>query len=582
MRRKIKKLFVLIISLLIFITQINVTNSIKAAEDAKIILENNTSRERFHVGRMIGESVPIDIKATSKSISGLTFTSGNSSIVSVSTINGERKLVFKSEGISVITMKVTVGKTNITKKLLASCLTKKNLSGKLRSGATVYQGCSDQQGISSDVSEIKGTNEKERTVDIKGVCGNYYQIFTKDGKTWTDRKEDFGYVKKSDVNLIINGLSIPNEIHIFNTKDEIIPLRANPVDYPVDKSKMRWTSSNNSIVTVDNNGKIHGCSEGNAVVTMNYDNGKFTGKCKVYVEPYIAVKSIKLIPDRDNIDDGLMGKFDVEILPENASIKKCDWVVSSDKMLQIDQSGRYLATSPGKVNVKVISRDNGLSDSCSLVINEVLATGMVLQKEDEIAVGETKEMSWRMIPANASNKRGTWTSSNTSIATIDSKGIVKGIKAGTVTITRKSELGFVKTCQLKVINYVEDIEINEGLLDMKIGTTKKLVANIIPGNAFKLIKWKTKDSSIVSVDKNGIIRANKLGETEITVYDQYTGAFDFVIVDVVKKLKKVEKKSKKKKSSKSKSKNDKKSSKKKTAKKKETKKKTAKKSNKKK
>ena len=554
MKNKIIAIVIILIAIIGGIFDFGAWKQIQAANsDAKIVLinEDEDSRERFHIGRLVGNSETISAvgnKAGVK-VTSVNYTSSNSSAVSISQSGKTCNLLFKEEGTSVITMTCKADGVSVTKKLLASSLKNVELEGTLKKGAIVYEGCSSTNNITSDDSEIKATNNKDREISVDGECGQFYRVWI-DEDIWGSLKENFGYVYKKDVVIPIKNISVPKELTIFETKEDQINVIVDPKDLKVDMSQIKWSTTNQNVVSVDG-GKVLGKSIGSATVTMSYNNGEFIGKTKVKVEPYIPVTSIRVIPDRTEIDDGLNGKIDVEILPENASIKKVEWKVSSDRILGIDQSARYIAKAPGTVTITAKSRDNGLSDSCNITVKEVKALGMVMQDKAELGVGEIMPISWRMEPFNATNKKGSWASSNTSIVKIDDKGNMTGVKPGKAVITRTSALGFVKKCEVTVVNYVEEIWLDEHYLTVQKGKTLTPRVDITPANAYKDIKWRSKNNAIASVDKNGKITATKIGKTEVIVYDQYTGAYDTCFVSVVKKVK-TKKSGSKKKSSKKK------------------------------
>ena len=549
----LKRMIVLFVALTLIISH-PLETKVSAANTSAKIIENGgdeSSRERFHMGRIVGNTETLTTVGykSGVSITDVRYTTSNSSVVSINQSGKKCTITFAREGISVITMTCKADGDSVTKKLLASSLKAVDLEGTLKKGATVYEGCSSVSHISSGDSEIKATNNKNREVEIDGECGDFYRVWI-DEEIWGDLHEDFGYVYKKDVTIPINSMTVPQTMTIFESKEDQIDITVDPEDLKIDMSKVKWTSTNQNVVTVNSNGKVKGIGTGSATVTMSYNNGEFIGKTRIKVEPYVPVTGIRVIPDRTEVDDGLTGKVEVEILPENASIKKVEWKVSSDKILYIDQSARYLAKSPGTVTITAISRDNGLSDSCALKVKEVLATGMVMQGKAEVGVGETISIAWRMEPSNATNKKGSWTSSNTSIVRVNDKGEITGIKTGKATITRKSVLGYVKKCEVTVTNYVREIWLDEYYLTIQKGKTLTPRVTIIPSNANKDIKWRTKDNTIISIDKKGKITAKKIGETEMIVYDQKTGAYDTCFVTVVKKEKAKKKTTKKKKSKK--------------------------------
>jgi uncharacterized protein YjdB len=120
-------------------------------------------------------------------------------------------------------------------------------------------------------------------------------------------------------------------------------------------------------------------------------------------------------------------------------------------------------------------------------------------------------------PTNATNKNITWISSDNSIATVIN-GVIKGIKAGSATITVTTADGSKKaTVAVTVKNVaVTGITLNMTSTDLIIGDSKTITATIAPANATnKNITWISSDNSIVTVT-NGVIKGIKVGNVTIT------------------------------------------------------------------
>ena len=106
---------------------------------------------------------------------------------------------------------------------------------------------------------------------------------------------------------------------------------------------------------------------------------------------------------------------------------------------------------------------------------EIEVEGISLNKDTipSLYVDETITLTATITPSDATNKELTWTSSNSEVATVDEKGVVKGIKAGKATITVKSNNGKSSSCEVTVVNKEEVKKSSEALikkLTIKNGT----------------------------------------------------------------------------------------------------------------
>ena len=153
------------------------------------------------------------------------------------------------------------------------------------------------------------------------------------------------------------------------------------------------------------------------------------------------------------------------------------------------------------------------------VINAV--TGITLSNTElNLEAGNSTTLETTIEPEIATNKNVTWTSSNTSVATVVD-GIVTAVGAGTATITVTTEDGgYTATCSVtvkKTTVEVTGISLDKSsvTLDFNNDCTTTLTATITPENATnKNVRWYSTNTSVAEV-KNGVVTAVDLGEATI-------------------------------------------------------------------
>ena len=150
---------------------------------------------------------------------------------------------------------------------------------------------------------------------------------------------------------------------------------------------------------------------------------------------------------------------------------------------------------------------------------QVAVTGMTLEKKSiEVEKGKTETINAIITPENATRKAITWTSSDTNVATV-TNGVVKGISAGTATITATTKDGnFTDTCEVTVTqNAVTGIRISEKLIDLGMGYKKQITATVMPDDATdKSVEWTSENPEIAAVSDNGTITGKSYGRTVVT------------------------------------------------------------------
>ena len=137
-------------------------------------------------------------------------------------------------------------------------------------------------------------------------------------------------------------------------------------------------------------------------------------------------------------------------------------------------------------------------------------------EEGILNVGESGELLAEILPANASNKTLTWTTSAPNVATVEN-GIVTAHSEGIATITATTADGKTASCILHVIIPVESVTLNKTEAEIYIGEPFVLTATVYPENATdKTLVWTSSNENVAAVNENGAITARQTGTAIIT------------------------------------------------------------------
>ncbi|MGX8727937.1 MAG: Ig-like domain-containing protein, partial [Lachnospiraceae bacterium] len=142
------------------------------------------------------------------------------------------------------------------------------------------------------------------------------------------------------------------------------------------------------------------------------------------------------------------------------------------------------------------------------------------KKTASVLIGKTVTLKATVAPKTALNKAVTWTSSNKSVATVSAKGVVKGLKKGTVTITAKAKdgSGVKATCKVTVKQPVTKITLSKTQATVKAGKTLTLKATVKPDSAHnKAVSWTSSNKKVATVTQKGVVKGIAKGTTVITV-----------------------------------------------------------------
>ena len=239
---------------------------------------------------------------------------------------------------------------------------------------------------------------------------------------------------------------------------------------------------------------------------------------------YIAVESVSLSPTELTLTEGEKASLSFTITPSDASVKTVEWKTSDSSVATVSQTGEVEAIAKGTTIITITTEDGSKTSSCSVTVNSkvIPVTGVSLDRTSlSMTEGDTQTLTAIVTPSNASDKSIAWSSSNTSVATVSSTGVVTAKTAGSATITVTTNDGGKKaTCTVTVYAkqiYITHIVADKQALTLDVGEDATLKTTIYPAKATnKQLVWKSTDNSIVSVDNSGRVTALKAGTA--TVY----------------------------------------------------------------
>ena len=239
-----------------------------------------------------------------------------------------------------------------------------------------------------------------------------------------------------------------NKTSISLTEQDTFQLTATvKPDNATDKTVI-WTSSNYSIVTVDQNGLVTAVAAGSATITALAGDKKATCTVTVNKKPNPAT-SITLDYSSLQLARGSTFTLKATVLPEDADNKTVSWSSSSTAVATVDKYGKVTAVKAG--NATITATCSGLSAICDVTV-VVPVTSITLNITSKtLRQNESVKLTATVKPTDATDKTVTWTSDNPSVAKVDGDGNVTAVKEGTATITAKAgEL--IATCAITVSN----------------------------------------------------------------------------------------------------------------------------------
>ncbi|MBQ9756957.1 MAG: Ig-like domain-containing protein [Clostridia bacterium] len=191
-------------------------------------------------------------------------------------------------------------------------------------------------------------------------------------------------------------------------------------------------------------------------------------------------------------------------------------------------------------NTSDVNPADNVLDTFTIEKTDAIAVqGIALEKTSTtIAQGMTETLAPVFTPAEPDNKNITWTSNNTSVATVDQTGKVTAVAKGNATITATTaEGGYTATCAVTVIEKVAvtGITLDKTSLSINKGSTKTLYATITPSNAsVQDITWTSSNEGVATVSANGSITGVEVGTATITATTKDGGKIATCSVTITK------------------------------------------------
>ena len=169
----------------------------------------------------------------------------------------------------------------------------------------------------------------------------------------------------------------------------------------------------------------------------------------------VPVDRVALSPSTLNLKEDETGTLTATVEPSNATNKNVTWESSNTSVATVDATGKVTAVSAGTANITVTAQgDSTKSASCTVTVTAatVPVTGVSLNKDSlALGVGDSETLTATVKPEDATNQAVTWTSSNSTVATVDQNGVVTAVAPGTATITvTTADGGFTATCAVTV------------------------------------------------------------------------------------------------------------------------------------
>lgn len=208
-------------------------------------------------------------------------------------------------------------------------------------------------------------------------------------------------------------------------------------------------------------------------------------------------------------------KLDVLVLPENADDRSVTFESSGKSIAAVDENGQVTAKAYGTAQITAASH-NGKTSICTVEVVKRADSIAFPGASYTIGKGESIRLPVRATPSDAYVKGLKFSSSDTSVASVDEKGTVKGLKTGSVTITAETESHQKASCKINVKNAPVSMTLNATSKKLFIGQTLALKATLNSGAAGNILSYSSSNPAVASVDSKGVVTSKTRGSAVIT------------------------------------------------------------------
>ena len=292
-------------------------------------------------------------------------------------------------------------------------------------------------------------------------------------------------------------------------ESEILSATVTPDD-ATDKT-ITWSTSEASVASVDQNGKVTALKSGTATITAKA--GEKTALCSVKVTT--PIESISLDRTSVSLEEGQTTTLIATITPNDADVKTVEWSSSNASVASV-ANGVVTAVAEGEATIT--AKADGMEATCIVSVKKkvIAVSSISLNKTSlELKRGQSETLVATVEPNNATDKTVTWSTSDASIVSVDQEGKVMAIKTGNATITAKAGEK-TATCSVTVTTPVESVSLNETAVSIEEGKSITLVAIITPSDADdQTVIWTTSDDKVATVS-NGVVTGVVEGTCTIT------------------------------------------------------------------
>lgn len=317
----------------------------------------------------------------------------------------------------------------------------------------------------------------------------------------------------SDIKFKSDALTCRQYEKGYNLFGDVTFLPANATD-----TTLKWTTSDSKVATVNKDGFVTYVGPGVALITVQpeYNPYGIMATCQLSVMGTPTALALSKQNVTMNVQEQVL--VDVVFSPVNTT-SKLDWKPNDKSIVSVTydekkQMATLTGLAPGTTDIN-ISTTEGLVSNIKVTVRQPSASIAIQEKDVILLSGESRTLTPVMNPATATDSL-VWESDDPTVATVDAKGTVTGIKPGMTYIFVTAYNGGVQSCFARVAVTVRDavtgISLPQSEYTMEEGETITITPVIEPETAYNTnLIWTLSNTTVAT------IKTGKVGDPEIEV-----------------------------------------------------------------
>lgn len=289
-------------------------------------------------------------------------------------------------------------------------------------------------------------------------------------------------------------------------------------------SDVEWSTSDDKIAAVDEEGKVTAKAIGKATITATCGSVSATCEVTVVATPVESVSFTRKTLTLSLTEDGnKTTTLKPNFTPATATDKTVTWKSSDESVATVSAEGVVTALKLGTTTITATSSNGKVATSVVTVSDNLIhVTSITISSAElNLTAGDKATLTATVKPDNATDLTVEWSSDDTDVATVSEAGEVIAVSAGTAKITATSFDGKTATCTVNVAAKVilpTAVKLDKETAQLRTGATTTLKATLTPTDVTdKTLVWTSSDEKVATVDQKGKVTAVAAGQATITV-----------------------------------------------------------------